>query len=366
VTRLTDDLKLANDSLGKLTEQSGQMTSIDSRVTSIDGRVAALEGLTTPKPDQVNGSGEIVPSTDPAEDPNASWKAELQRLHERIGSIETRLAGGSAEKPDSSKPTLPGDQTPSEISALKARLDQLEKLPGQFEDLAQRIDAAETKRPSDGFTRQLDQVKADLAELRTTVEDRLEALPRRVAKLEARMPTVGFDDQVDEWRTKLDALESQVEDVTKWNRELDGMQETVAALQDRLKLVEHQPEDVPDLEKRLADLSLQLKGHSEDIVALDRKLEGAIDTAHWVPGAGDDDSADSTLTAELRVENATRKLQNFKVNGTVYALSPGTHILNVPYGTVTTELVGREAPKIWPASKWKRNGDRMELTVSIR
>lgn len=113
------------------------------------------------------------------------------------------------------------------------------------------------------------------------------------------------------------------------------------------------------LEVKFADIENKLAGLEERLYSLDQAVRGRQPTAGTLA-----DGSTAEREATFIISNYTGMDQYVSVNGQRRYYPPGRTEVQVPYGNVTTELVGFEAPRTW--NNWRLNGDRYQMELQIK
>jgi hypothetical protein len=99
-------------------------------------------------------------------------------------------------------------------------------------------------------------------------------------------------------------------------------------------------------------------------VVLDKINTAVRDLQERIHGVQPTGTSVAQPTGKFVIENWTGVPQTVAVNGVRCSCPPGRTEVTVPYGTVTTELVGFETAKQW--TDWKRRNGGYEMSLEIK
>jgi hypothetical protein len=107
----------------------------------------------------------------------------------------------------------------------------------------------------------------------------------------------------------------------------------------------------------------ELKAIREELVKLNSKQTVARPDL-----GGEQPSQQPTLASvgKLVISNYTGVAYTMSVNGQSFIITPGRGELNVPFGPLTTEIVGYETPKSWAQADWREVNGQQQLAIQIR
>lgn len=141
---------------------------------------------------------------------------------------------------------------------------------------------------------------------------------------------------------------------------LRELEEKVAHLE---QLIEGQTLALQGIAEKLNTPSAELKAIHEELVKLNSKQTVAR------PDLGGEQPAQQPTLAsvgKLVISNYTGLAYTVSVNGQSFIITPGRGELNVPFGPVTTEIVGYETPKSWVQTDWRQVNGQQQLAIQIR
>jgi prefoldin subunit 5 len=193
------------------------------------------------------------------------------------------------------------------------------------------------------------------------VEDRLDDLEKRAANLEARLKKQTSDierltNSVTSFGKSVDTLADQLE---KGDKDRVQLAADVKALQDGFRtltaemkslrtksntLIEQIREDL-QYQRRILSAITEDGGNGGTIVS----LRGAMESDKGRRQLADVVNQSLARKGTLRIHNTMPYEEQISVNGRSYRIQAGVTLVlsDLPVGSVTTELVGREAPRNW-------------------
>jgi len=251
---------------------------------------------------------------------------------------------GSAAEPESLEGRIGGLE--SKLQAIEAQLGKLEFISESLQQLRNE-DLRKIQRDIRGATETMKRDDASTAA--TPVEGDAST------DSEPRVPTIrenGTDDD--------DA--GPLVDVVK-QRELLDRTATIAAT---VKAIEQHLSKLDDIAEQLEAV------RTEDLAKLNRDLRGLKETTKKVGGSDQDggaalpEEAPTPTAGTVIVNNETGVSHWVAINGASRLIAPGRTSFEIDYGPIRTQLTQFEGERTWPASHWRKVGDRYEITLDLR